>query len=85
MLLSGRSQSSKRLRPAKLESTCKFPPPLPMFFFSGNKKSTAGGGANTFYGKPGVMFCTQQKTVTASWKRNETLDSGVNTNMPTLS
>lgn len=61
------------------------PVPLPMFSFTGNKKSIAGGGANTFYGKPGVNFYTQQKTVTASWKRTDTLDSRVNANMPTLS
>ena len=35
------------------------PVPLPMFSFTGNKKSIAGGGANTFYGEPGVMFYTQ--------------------------
>ncbi|KAJ6100350.1 Methylmalonate-semialdehyde dehydrogenase [Penicillium canescens] len=61
------------------------PVPLPMFSFTGNKKSIAGGGANTFYGKPGVMFYTQQKTVTASWKRGDVLDARVNANMPTLS
>jgi malonate-semialdehyde dehydrogenase (acetylating)/methylmalonate-semialdehyde dehydrogenase len=32
------------------------PVPLPMFSFTGNKKSMAGGGANTFYGKPGLHF-----------------------------
>jgi malonate-semialdehyde dehydrogenase (acetylating) / methylmalonate-semialdehyde dehydrogenase len=37
------------------------PVPLPMFSFTGNKKSIAGGGANTFYGKPGINFYTQWK------------------------
>lgn len=45
------------------------PVPLPMFSFTGNKKSIAGGGANTFYGKPGLAFYTQQKTVTSLWRR----------------
>lgn len=61
------------------------PVPLPMFSFTGNKKSVAGGGANTFYGRPGVNFYTQQKTVTASWKRDEALDAGASVNMPTMS
>lgn len=61
------------------------PVPLPMFSFTGNKKSVAGGGANTFYGKPGINFYTQQKTVTASWKRDETLDARASVNMPILS
>lgn len=43
------------------------PVPLPMFSFTGNKKSVAGGGASTFYGRPGVNFYTQLKTVTAKW------------------
>lgn len=61
------------------------PVPLPMFSFTGNKKSVAGGGANTFYGKPGVMFYTQQKTVTASWKRDSVAETGSTVNMPVLS
>lgn len=61
------------------------PVPLPMFSFTGNKGSIAGGGANTFYGKPGVTFYTQQKTVTASWKREDASDARVNASMPTMS
>ncbi|CAG7923639.1 unnamed protein product [Penicillium olsonii] len=60
------------------------PVPLPMFSFTGNKNSVAGGGANTFYGKPGVMFYTQQKTVTANWKREDSSDARINANMPML-
>jgi malonate-semialdehyde dehydrogenase (acetylating)/methylmalonate-semialdehyde dehydrogenase len=41
------------------------PVPLPFWSFTGNKKSVAGGGANTFYGKPGLQFYTQVKTVTS--------------------
>ena len=42
-----------------------------MFSFTGNKKSVAGGGANTFYGKPGLQFYTQQKTVTSLWRSED--------------
>ncbi|POR33921.1 Methylmalonate-semialdehyde dehydrogenase, mitochondrial [Tolypocladium paradoxum] len=47
------------------------PVPLPMFSFTGNKKSIAGGGMNTFYGKPGLNFYTQTKTVTSLWKTDD--------------
>jgi malonate-semialdehyde dehydrogenase (acetylating)/methylmalonate-semialdehyde dehydrogenase len=42
------------------------PVPLPMFSFTGNKKSFHGD--LNFYGKNGVQFYTQNKTVTARWK-----------------
>ena len=42
------------------------PVPLPMFSFTGNKKSIAGD--LNFYGKAGMRFYTQWKTVTARWK-----------------
>jgi malonate-semialdehyde dehydrogenase (acetylating) / methylmalonate-semialdehyde dehydrogenase len=47
------------------------PVPLPMFSFTGNKKSIAGGGGNYFYGKPGMNFYTQLKTVTSLWKSED--------------
>lgn len=60
------------------------PVPLPMFSFTGNKNSVAGGGANTFYGKPGVAFYTQQKTVTSNWKEESPSNARVNASMPML-
>ncbi len=39
------------------------PVPLPMFSFTGNKASILGG--SNFYGKEGMRFCTQWKTITA--------------------
>lgn len=42
------------------------PVPLPMFSFTGNKASFMGD--LNFYGKAGVHFYTQQKTVTSKWK-----------------
>jgi malonate-semialdehyde dehydrogenase (acetylating)/methylmalonate-semialdehyde dehydrogenase len=61
------------------------PVPLPMFSFTGNKKSMAAGGANTFYGKPGIAFYTQQKTVTALWRSADVLDKRADVSMPTHS
>lgn len=54
------------------------PVPLPFFSFTGNKASFAGD--LNFYGKAGVQFYTQLKTVTQQWKD---LPSGVSLAMPT--
>ncbi|KAJ4296235.1 aldehyde dehydrogenase (NADP(+)) ald6 [Kalmusia sp. IMI 367209] len=61
------------------------PVPLPMFSFTGNKKSIAGGGASTFYGKPGLQFYTQQKTVTSLWRSEDAVATKASVNMPTHS
>ncbi|TKA65010.1 hypothetical protein B0A49_08125 [Cryomyces minteri] len=61
------------------------PVPLPTFSFSGNKKSVAGGGANTFYGKPGLAFYTQAKTVTSLWRAEDAVATKASVNMPTHS
>lgn len=45
------------------------PVPLPMFSFTGNKKSIRGD--LNFYGKAGVNFFTQWKTVTQSWRDDQ--------------
>ncbi|MCD7457448.1 Methylmalonate-semialdehyde dehydrogenase [Datura stramonium] len=42
------------------------PVPLPFFSFTGSKASFAGD--LNFYGKAGVQFYTQIKTVTQQWK-----------------
>ncbi|KAL7940290.1 aldehyde dehydrogenase [Trichoderma barbatum] len=59
------------------------PVPLPMFSFTGNKKSVAGGGASTFYGKPGVNFYTQLKTVTSKWSSAGNAPTKAVLSMPT--
>ncbi|KAK7545557.1 methylmalonate-semialdehyde dehydrogenase [Phyllosticta citricarpa] len=61
------------------------PVPLPMFSFTGNKKSIAGGGASTFYGKPGINFYTQTKTVTSLWRAEDAVATKASVNMPTQS
>ncbi|TQS33775.1 hypothetical protein Golomagni_05869, partial [Golovinomyces magnicellulatus] len=60
------------------------PVPLPMFSFTGNKKSIAGGGASTFYGKPGINFYTQLKTVTSFWQASDAVSKAATVAMPTL-
>ncbi|KAG8526988.1 uncharacterized protein KY384_008417 [Bacidia gigantensis] len=59
------------------------PVPLPMFSFTGNKKSVAGGGANNFYGKSGINFYTQTKTVTSLWRGEDAIEGKAGVNMPT--
>lgn len=60
------------------------PVPLPMFSFTGNKKSIAGGGANTFYGRPGISFYTQLKTVTTLWSSADAISKKADVAMPML-
>ncbi|MCJ1290060.1 Methylmalonate-semialdehyde dehydrogenase [acylating] mitochondrial [Xylographa carneopallida] len=74
----------KHIEAGQVGINVPIPVPLPMFSFSGNKKSVAGGGANTFYGKPGLNFYTQTKTVTSLWREDDAgMEKGVN--MPTQS
>lgn len=61
------------------------PVPLPMFSFTGNKKSVAGGGVSNFYGKDGLRFYTQWKTVTSLWKAEDAIATEKNVAMPTHS
>ncbi|KAJ7786156.1 methylmalonate-semialdehyde dehydrogenase [Mycena metata] len=57
------------------------PVPLPMFSFSGNKKSFLGD--INFYGKGGINFYTQNKTITSLWKAEDALGTRASVNMPT--
>lgn len=59
------------------------PVPLPMFSFTGNKKSVAGTGASNFYGKPGLNFYTQWKTVTSLWRAEDAVMKKADVAMPT--
>ena len=74
----------KNIEAGQVGVNVPIPVPLPMFSFTGNKKSVAGGGVSTFYGKPGLNFYTQIKTVTSLWKEEEGADE-MSMNMPTLS
>lgn len=75
----------KDLEAGQIGINVPIPVPLPMFSFTGNKKSIAGGGANTFYGKPGLAFYTQQKTVTSLWRAEDVIQTKASVNMPTHS
>ncbi|KAJ5544659.1 Methylmalonate-semialdehyde dehydrogenase [Penicillium sp. DV-2018c] len=79
------SKFQKECEAGQLGINVPIPVPLPMFSFTGNKKSIAGGGANTFYGKPGLQFYTQQKTVTSFWKSEDAVSTKANVVMPTHS
>ncbi|KAJ6014474.1 Methylmalonate-semialdehyde dehydrogenase [Penicillium herquei] len=79
------SRFQKDIEAGQLGINVPIPVPLPMFSFTGNKKSIAGGGANTFYGKPGLQFYTQQKTVTSHWKSEDAVSTKANVVMPTHS
>jgi malonate-semialdehyde dehydrogenase (acetylating)/methylmalonate-semialdehyde dehydrogenase len=57
------------------------PVPLPFFSFTGSRKSFLG--STHFYGKMGVEFFTQTKTITSNWNPDFT-SSGVQTSMPLL-
>mmetsp|Transcript_11862 Transcript_11862/g.41926 ORF Transcript_11862/g.41926 Transcript_11862/m.41926 type:complete len:320 (+) Transcript_11862:705-1664(+) len=59
------------------------PVPLPMFSFTGSRGSIRGDVH--FYGKDGVRFFTQTKTITSNWRlADETAAPGKATTMPTL-
>ncbi|KAK6068655.1 methylmalonate-semialdehyde dehydrogenase [Seiridium cupressi] len=75
----------KRIDAGQVGINVPIPVPLPMFSFTGNKKSIAGGGANTFYGRPGINFYTQYKTVTTMWASSDAISTKADVAMPTHS
>eukprot|EP00055_Hartaetosiga_balthica_P002650 m.4720 g.4720 ORF g.4720 m.4720 type:complete len:519 (+) comp2281_c0_seq1:1566-3122(+) len=58
------------------------PVPLPMFSFTGHKASFAGD--LNFYGKAGVQFYTQLKTITSLWREGDADVLKAATNFPTM-
>ncbi|KAH8819029.1 methylmalonate-semialdehyde dehydrogenase-like protein [Xylogone sp. PMI_703] len=75
----------KNIEAGQVGINVPIPVPLPFYSFTGNKKSVAGGGANTFYGKPGLYFYTQQKTVTSLWRSEDAISKAADVAMPTHS
>lgn len=57
------------------------PVPLPMFSFTGNKASIRGD--INFYGRSGIQFYTQLKTVTSNWPIDQSTELG-GVVMPTM-
>ncbi len=58
------------------------PVPLPMFSFTGSRGSIQGD--LNFYGKSGVQFYTQTKTVTQLWRSEDATNQTATVNMPTM-
>lgn len=59
------------------------PVPLPFFSFTGSRASIRGD--LNFYGKAGIEFFTQIKTITSQWKYDEKeMSKVVRTSMPTM-
>ena len=58
------------------------PVPLPMFSFTGSRGSIRGDPSH-FYGKAGVAFYTQLKTVTTNWRYKQE-SVGLSTSMPVM-
>ncbi|KAE9982544.1 hypothetical protein EG328_010826 [Venturia inaequalis] len=75
----------KEIEAGQVGINVPIPVPLPMFSFTGNKKSIAGGGVNTFYGKSGINFYTQTKTVTSFWAATDAISQKADVSMPTQS
>ncbi|KAF8647903.1 hypothetical protein AX16_006435 [Volvariella volvacea WC 439] len=57
------------------------PVPLPMFSWSGNKASFLGDIG--FYGKSGLNFYTQNKTITSLWRAQDAISTRATVEMPT--
>ncbi|KAH0620509.1 hypothetical protein JD844_021038 [Phrynosoma platyrhinos] len=58
------------------------PVPLPMFSFTGSRGSFRGD--TNFYGKQGVQFYTQLKTITSQWKEEDATVAKPAVVMPTM-
>lgn len=58
------------------------PVPLPMFSFTGSRGSFFGD--LNFYGKAGVQFFTQLKTITSFWKQTDATTRAAAVSMPTM-
>ncbi|XP_064622188.1 probable methylmalonate-semialdehyde/malonate-semialdehyde dehydrogenase [acylating], mitochondrial [Lineus longissimus] len=58
------------------------PVPLPMFSFTGSRGSFRGD--TNFYGKQGINFYTQVKTVTQMWREDDATDSKAHVAMPVM-
>ncbi|KAA8648890.1 hypothetical protein EYZ11_006037 [Aspergillus tanneri] len=61
----------KKIEAGQLGINVPIPVPLPMFSFTGNKRSVAGTGLANFYGRDGLRFYTQWKTVTSLWREED--------------
>jgi malonate-semialdehyde dehydrogenase (acetylating)/methylmalonate-semialdehyde dehydrogenase len=75
------STPRRKIEAGQVGVNVPIPVPLPFFSFTGNKSSIRGD--INFYGKGGVNFFTQLKTVTSNWQYQKGADLGGMT-MPVL-
>ncbi|OJJ06174.1 hypothetical protein ASPVEDRAFT_314539 [Aspergillus versicolor CBS 583.65] len=68
---SAASHFTKTIEAGQVGINVPIPVPLPMFSFTGNKRSVGGTGLLNFYGKDGLRFYTQWKTVTSLWRSED--------------
>ncbi|XP_076285662.1 putative methylmalonate-semialdehyde/malonate-semialdehyde dehydrogenase [acylating], mitochondrial isoform X1 [Lasioglossum baleicum] len=73
---------ANRIEAGQVGINVPIPVPLPMFSFTGNKGSFLGD--NHFYGKHGINFHTQTKTITQLWRSGDASDIASSTVMPTM-
>lgn len=73
----------KEIEAGQVGINVPIPVPLPMFSFTGNKGSFLGD--LNFYGKAGVAFLTQYKTVTTHWRSEDATSTKASVDMPTQS
>lgn len=71
----------KEIEAGQVGINVPIPVPLPMFSFTGNKGSFLGD--LNFYGKAGIHFLTQYKTVTTHWRSEDAVATKASVNMPT--
>lgn len=71
----------KEIETGQVGINVPIPVPLPMFSFTGNKGSFLGD--LNFYGKAGLMFLTQYKTVTTHWRSEDAFSTKASVDMPT--
>jgi malonate-semialdehyde dehydrogenase (acetylating) / methylmalonate-semialdehyde dehydrogenase len=83
---------TKDIEAGQIGINVPIPVPLPMWSFTGNKGSFLGGNSvrftklmidTNFYGKGGLNFFTQLKTVTSLWKHEDAIATRAAVNMPT--
>ncbi|OBT84447.1 hypothetical protein VE02_06431 [Pseudogymnoascus sp. 03VT05] len=79
------SYFQKNIEAGQVGVNAPIPVPIPTFSFTGNKRSVAGGGTSTFYGKPALNFYTQTQTVTSFWKASDASGKKATVSMPVQS
>uniref|UniRef100_T1IIJ5 Probable methylmalonate-semialdehyde/malonate-semialdehyde dehydrogenase [acylating], mitochondrial n=1 Tax=Strigamia maritima TaxID=126957 RepID=T1IIJ5_STRMM len=73
---------SQEIQAGNVGVNVPIPVPLPMFSFTGSKASFLGD--SNFYGKAGINFYTQIKTVTQLWRDADATDTKAATAMPVM-